>query len=115
MIVRRGFWKAQKGNRPRVVAKGILWRRAILSGFLSYNGLTGSWAARGQPDAKKPYRYLGSPVLGVAALPPLLNGVNITSDLIKVRKIVTGEQSQHHAQGFQAALIVLAGALQILR
>ncbi len=71
--------------------------------------------ARGQPDAKKPYRYLGSPVLSVAALPPLQNGVNITSDLIKVRKIVTGEQSQHHAQGLQAALIVLAGALQILR
>ena len=57
----------------------------------------------------------GSPVLSVAALPPLLNGVNITSDLIKVRKIVTGEQSQHHAQGLQASLIVLAGALQILR
>ena len=84
-------------------------------GLWAVDGQTGSWAARGQPDAKKPYRYLGSPVLSVAALPPLLNGVNITSDLIKVRKIVTCEQSQHHAQGFQAALIVLAGALQILR
>ena len=79
------------------------------------DGQTGSWAARDQPDAKKPYRYLGSSVLSVAALPPLPNGVNITSDLIKVRKIVTGEQSQHHAQGLQASLIVLAGALQILR
>ena len=42
------------------------------------------------------------------ATTPLLNGVNITTDLIKVRKVVTGEKSQHHAQGLQAALIVLA-------
>ena len=45
------------------------------------------------------------------ALFPLLNGLNIASDLIQVRKIVTGQQSQHHVQGLRAALIVLASAL----
>jgi hypothetical protein len=49
------------------------------------------------------------------ALLPLLNGLNIPSDLIQVRKVVTCQQSQHRAQGLRAALIVLAGALQILR
>jgi hypothetical protein len=44
-----------------------------------------------------------------------LNGLNIASDLSQVRKVVTGQQSQHHAQGLRAALIVLADALQILR
>ena len=49
------------------------------------------------------------------ALLPLLNGFNISSDLIQVRKVVTGQQSQHHAQRLRAALIVLPCALQILR
>ena len=53
--------------------------------------------------------------LRAAALFPLPNGLNITSDLIQVRKVVTGQHSQHHAQGLRAALIVLAGALQIRR
>ena len=50
-----------------------------------------------------------------AALLPLLKGLNITSDLIDVRKVVTGQQSQNHTQGFRAALIVLASAPQSLR
>ena len=35
--------EGSKGNRTHVVAKGILLSRAILSGFLSYDGQTGSW------------------------------------------------------------------------
>ncbi len=42
-------------------------------------------------------------------------GLNITSDLIQVRKVVTGYHWQHHAQGLRAALIVQAVALQIRR
>ena len=53
--------------------------------------------------------------LRAAALFPLPNGLNITSDLIQVRKVVTSQHSQHHAQGLRAALIVLAGALHIRR
>src|SRR5712692_4667075 len=32
---------------------------------------------------------------------PLLNGLNIAGDLIQVRKVVTGQQSQHNVQGFR--------------
>ena len=53
--------------------------------------------------------------LRAAALSPLPNGLNIPSDLIQVRQVVTGQHSQHHAQGLRASLIVLAGALQIRR
>jgi len=52
---------------------------------------------------------------GAAALFPLPNGLNITRDLIQVRKVVTGQHSQQQAQGLRAALVVLAGALQIRR
>ncbi len=45
----------------------------------------------------------------------VLNGLNIASDLSQVRKVVPCQQSQHHTHGLWAALIVLAGALQILR
>jgi hypothetical protein len=38
---------------------------------------------------------------------------DVASDLIQVGKIVTGEESQHHGQGLWAALIVLAGTLQL--
>src|SRR5215472_13172607 len=38
-----------------------------------------------------------------------------TSNLIQVRKVMTGQQSQHHTQGLRPALIVLASALQIRR
>src|SRR5712692_8910105 len=48
-----------------------------------------------------------------ALFPP--HGLNITSDLVQVRKVVTGQHSQHHGQRLRAALIVLAGALQIRR
>jgi hypothetical protein len=48
------------------------------------------------------------------ALLPLLNGLNIARDLVQVRKVVTGQQPQHHAQGLWAAFVVLSGALQIL-
>ncbi len=51
----------------------------------------------------------------VAALFPLPNGLNIASELLQVREVVTGQHSHHHAQGLRAALIVLAGALQIRR
>ena len=53
--------------------------------------------------------------LRTAALGLLSNGVNIPRELIQVREVVTGQHSQHHAQGLRAALIVLAGALQIRR
>ena len=53
--------------------------------------------------------------LRAAALFPLPNGLNITSDLIQVRKVVAGQHSQHHAQGLRATLTVPAGALQIHR
>ena len=49
--------------------------------------------------------------LRAGALFPLPSSLNITSDLIQVRKVVTGQHSQHHAQGLRAALIVLAGIL----
>ena len=48
-----------------------------------------------------------------SALIPLPNGLNIPSDLIQVRKVVTGQHSQHHGQGLGAAFVVLAGTAQI--
>ena len=50
-------------------------------------------------------------VLARATPRVLPNGLNITSDLIQVRKVVTRLHSQHRAHGLRAALIVLAGAL----
>ena len=49
----------------------------------------------------------------MALLLPLSQGLDITSDLIQVRKVMAGYQSQHHIQGLGATLIVLASALQI--
>ena len=49
----------------------------------------------------------------LVALLPLSQGLDITSDLIQVRKVMAGYQSQHHIQGLGAALMVLASALQI--
>ena len=49
-----------------------------------------------------------------AALAPRLKGLNITTDLIEVGKVVTGQQSYHHGQGLRATLIVLPAALQVL-
>src|SRR5208282_1733055 len=48
------------------------------------------------------------------ALAPRLKGLNITTDLMQVRKVVTGQQSYHHGQGLRATLIVLPAALQVL-
>ena len=48
-------------------------------------------------------------------LPFLPGGFDIASNLIQVRKVMTRQESQHHIQGLQTALIVLAGALQIRR
>jgi hypothetical protein len=49
-----------------------------------------------------------------AALAQRLKGSNITTDLMQVRKVVTGQQSYHHRQGLRAPLIVLPAALQVL-
>ena len=49
----------------------------------------------------------------MALLLPLSQGLDITSDLIQVRKVMGRYQLQHHTQGLGAALIVLANALQI--
>jgi len=49
-----------------------------------------------------------------AALAPRLKGLNITTDLMQVGKVVTGQQSYHHGQGLRATLIVLPAALQVL-
>jgi len=49
-----------------------------------------------------------------AALAPRLKGLNITTDLMQVGKVVTGQQSYHHGQGLRAPLIVLPAALQVL-
>jgi hypothetical protein len=49
-----------------------------------------------------------------AALAPRLKGLNITTDLMQVGKIVTGEQLYHHGQGLRAALIVLPAPLQVI-
>jgi len=49
-----------------------------------------------------------------AALAPRLKGLNITTELMQVGKVVTGQQSYHHGQGLRASLIVLSTALQVL-
>jgi len=49
-----------------------------------------------------------------AALAPRLKGLNITTDLMQVGKVVTGQQLYHHGQGLRATLIVLPAALQVL-
>ena len=49
-----------------------------------------------------------------AALALRLKGLNITTDLMQVGKVVTGQQLQHHGQGLRATLIVLPAALQVL-
>jgi len=36
-------------------------------------------------------------------------------ELIPVRQVVARQHAQHHAQGLQASLAVLAGALQVRR
>ena len=50
----------------------------------------------------------------VAALAPRRKGLNMTTDLLQVGKVVTGQQLQHHGQGLRATLIVLPAALQVL-
>src|SRR5271168_4753433 len=42
-----------------------------------------------------------------AALAPRFKGLNITTDLMQVGKVVTGQQSYHHGQGLRATFIVL--------
>jgi len=49
-----------------------------------------------------------------SALAPRLKGLNITTDLIEVGKVVTGQQSYHHGQGLRATLIVLPAAFEVL-
>ena len=49
-----------------------------------------------------------------AALAPRLKSLNITTDLMQVGKVVTGQQSDHHGQGLRATLIVLPAASQVL-
>src|SRR5579859_977129 len=49
-----------------------------------------------------------------AALAPRLKGLNITTDLMQVGKVVTRQQSYHHSQGLRTTLIVLPAALQVL-
>ncbi len=67
---------------------------------------------RGKRSEPAPRTVRGHSAVALFSLP---SGLNITSDLIQVRKVVARQQSQHHAQGLRAALIVLAGALQIRR
>jgi hypothetical protein len=56
----------------------------------------------------------GRPGAVAAALAPRLKGLNITTDLMQVGKVVTGQQLYHHGQGLRATLIVLPAALQVL-
>ena len=49
-----------------------------------------------------------------AALAPRLKGLNITTDLMQVGKVVTGQQLYYHGQRLRATLIVLPAALQVL-
>jgi hypothetical protein len=77
--------------------------------------LTRSWQlAPGQIESEDNFRFAGYCKVDVRSTPllatPLLNGLNIAADLFQVRKVVTGQQSQHNFQGFRPALIVLAGA-----
>jgi len=50
-----------------------------------------------------------------AALAQRLKGLNITTDLMQVGKIVTGQQLHDHGQGLRATLIVLPAAFEVLR
>jgi hypothetical protein len=49
----------------------------------------------------------------VATLRSFPRGLDISSNLIQMRKVMTGQQSQHHPQRLGATLIVLARALLI--
>ena len=42
-----------------------------------------------------------------AVLAPRLKGFDITTDLMQVGKVVTGQHLDHHGQGLRATLIVL--------
>jgi len=102
---------------------------ALLFGRVAYEMMEAAFRAPApagaRPDWMEPFartidaakKYLVSSALDLfgTALLLLLNGLNIASDLSQVRKVVTGQQWQHHAQGLPAALIMLAGALQILQ
>ena len=47
------------------------------------------------------------------ALAPRLDGFNMTTDLMQVGKVVTGQQSYHHRQGLRATLTVLPAAFEV--
>lgn len=49
-----------------------------------------------------------------ADLAPRLKGLNITTDLMQVGKVVTGQQLEHHRQGLRATLIMLPAAFEVV-
>jgi hypothetical protein len=101
LVTCRFAWRTQEGagSSPVAPARSSTW---ILFTVKSPLGLI-PFADYLEVDAR------------AAALLPLLNGLNITSNLIQVRKVVAGQQAQHHAQRLRAALIVLAAAVQVRR